>query len=151
MPQLDWGTYPSQVFWLCISFVLLWWILSRIVLPPLQAILKQRQDRLASLLERADQLQAQAAELEKKDTERREEARLLCEQRIESSIRETRDLLRHTKEQIERESRDLFVEHTQHLKALKQDALEEVQQQIPLLTANLLKRFQSQYQTKGQG
>ena len=42
LPQLDYASYPSQIFWLAVSFVLLYIIVSRIALPRISQILQRR-------------------------------------------------------------------------------------------------------------
>ncbi len=42
LPQLNHNTYPSQIFWLAVSFVLLYIIVSRIALPRISQILQRR-------------------------------------------------------------------------------------------------------------
>ena len=42
LPQLDHASFPSQIFWLAVSFVLLYIIVSRIALPRISQILQRR-------------------------------------------------------------------------------------------------------------
>ena len=42
LPQLNYNSYPSQIFWLAVSFVLLYIIVSRIALPRISQILQRR-------------------------------------------------------------------------------------------------------------
>ena len=42
MPQLFFDTYPNQIFWLVITLVVIWWVLSRIALPRIGAVLAER-------------------------------------------------------------------------------------------------------------
>lgn len=42
LPQLDHNTYPSQIFWLAVSFLLLYIIVSRLALPRISQILQRR-------------------------------------------------------------------------------------------------------------
>jgi F-type H+-transporting ATPase subunit b len=62
MPQLDHRTFPSQIFWLAVSFALLYWLLSRKALPRLADILETRQERIAADLDRAARARAEAEE-----------------------------------------------------------------------------------------
>lgn len=43
MPQLDTTTFPSQLFWLCVCFVALYFLLSWIFIPKIAAILAHRE------------------------------------------------------------------------------------------------------------
>lgn len=60
LPQLDVSTYGPQVIWLGISFVLLYLLLSKMVLPRVGRVLEERQQRIEANLERAAQLKAEA-------------------------------------------------------------------------------------------
>ncbi|MEZ5888054.1 MAG: F0F1 ATP synthase subunit B' [Paracoccaceae bacterium] len=65
MPQLDFSTFPNQIFWLLVTLVVLYFILSKIALPRLAGILADRQGRITSDLEAAEKLKNQAEEAEK--------------------------------------------------------------------------------------
>ena len=60
MPQLDFATFPSQLFWLVVIFVVLYLLMSRLALPRLGAMIAQRKARIESDLERAQQMKAEA-------------------------------------------------------------------------------------------
>lgn len=60
MPQLDPTWFASQLFWLFVTFVLLYFVLSKLVLPPLMDIIALRKDTIASDLDAAQSLQKQA-------------------------------------------------------------------------------------------
>lgn len=60
MPQLEVWTFPSQIFWLIISFTTLYYLLSRKALPRVSEILEARQDRIAADLDQAQRLRREA-------------------------------------------------------------------------------------------
>lgn len=62
MPQLEVATYASQIFWLIVTFVTLYWLLSRRALPRVAEILEARQDRVAADLDQAQRLRTEAEE-----------------------------------------------------------------------------------------
>lgn len=64
MPQLDFSTFPNQIFWLVMSLVVIYLVLSRIALPRIGGILADRQGRITGDLEMADKLKAKAVEAE---------------------------------------------------------------------------------------
>ena len=45
MPQLDFSTWGNQVFWLVLALIAIYFILSRVALPRIGAILAERQPR----------------------------------------------------------------------------------------------------------
>jgi F-type H+-transporting ATPase subunit b len=60
LPQLDASTFPSQIFWLILSFATLYWLFSRKALPRVGEILEARQERIAADLDRAAVLRSEA-------------------------------------------------------------------------------------------
>ena len=60
MPQLDFATFPTQIFWLCITFLLLYLVMWKVVIPRISGVLEERQSRVENDLERAEQLQLEA-------------------------------------------------------------------------------------------
>ncbi len=60
-PPLDTSTFASQLLWLAIFFGLLYWLMSKVVLPRITAILEARSSHIEGELARAKTLQEQTA------------------------------------------------------------------------------------------
>ncbi len=60
MPQLDPSTFPTQIFWLILSFGLLYLMLWRFVLPRVGEVRTSRQIKIGSDLDRAEELKREA-------------------------------------------------------------------------------------------
>ena len=60
MPQLDVATFPSQLFWLAVTFIVLYILMSWIGLPRLTAAIDARRQRREDDLARAAQLKTEA-------------------------------------------------------------------------------------------
>ena len=65
MPQFDLSTWGSQIFWLVVTFGILYLALSRFILPNLRTSLATRSDRIADDLDSASRMQREAEEAEK--------------------------------------------------------------------------------------
>jgi F-type H+-transporting ATPase subunit b len=61
MPQLDASTFVSQLFWLAVTFVILYWLMWKIVIPRVADVLRDRQERIDDDLEKAEALRNEAA------------------------------------------------------------------------------------------
>jgi F-type H+-transporting ATPase subunit b len=55
LPQLDTTTFASQLFWLLISFAILYFVISRIAAPKIGGVIQDRADRIKGDLEAAAQ------------------------------------------------------------------------------------------------
>ena len=61
LPQLDIASFGNQIFWLIISLLAIYLILSRIALPRIAEVLTERQDRITDDLAAAEELKVQAS------------------------------------------------------------------------------------------
>ena len=59
-PPFDATTFSSQIFWLVISFAILYLVLSRFILPKLGGIIEERKGKIASDLDEAARMKAEA-------------------------------------------------------------------------------------------
>jgi F-type H+-transporting ATPase subunit b len=64
MPQLDFSTWGNQIFWLVITLVVIYMILSRIALPRIAAVLAERQGTITNDIAAAEDLKVKAKEAE---------------------------------------------------------------------------------------
>lgn len=60
MPQLDPANYSTQLFWLTVSFVILYVVLARFLLPRIQSVFDLRSRTVESDLTHAENLQTEA-------------------------------------------------------------------------------------------
>ena len=56
MPQLEITTYPSQIFWLVVSFLILYLIMSRIIIPKISFVIKKRESEIKNNIHIAEQI-----------------------------------------------------------------------------------------------
>jgi len=64
MPQLDFATFPNQIFWLVVALVLVYLILNRVALPRIAAVLAERQGTITNDIAAAEELKLKATEAE---------------------------------------------------------------------------------------
>ena len=64
MPQLDFSTFPNQIFWLVVTLIVIYFVLSRIALPRIGAVLAERTGTITNDLAAAEELKQKAVEAE---------------------------------------------------------------------------------------
>ena len=62
LPQLDLTTYSSQVFWLIVSFVVLYFLVAKLAMPRIAEVLEERQERIEDDLDKAETLKKEASD-----------------------------------------------------------------------------------------
>lgn len=100
MPQLqDTASFIPQLFWLAVTFITLYFLMAKVALPKIGAVIDERQRRIDENLDKAAQLKAGAesavAAYEKALSESRAHAQTV--------IKETSDRLSHHAEERNRE------------------------------------------------
>ena len=65
MPQLDVTTFPNQIFWLVVTLIAIYMVLSRVALPRIAATLAERSGTITNDLAAAEDLKAKAVDAEK--------------------------------------------------------------------------------------
>ena len=63
MPQFDPTTFSPQLVWLGITFLALYLLMSKLIIPRVSGILSQREDRIDGNLQRAEALKEEAAQV----------------------------------------------------------------------------------------
>ena len=64
MPQLDFSTFPNQIFWLVVALVVLYFILSRVAMPRIGSVLAERAGTITNDIAAAETYRQHAAEAE---------------------------------------------------------------------------------------
>ena len=64
MPQLDPSTFSNQIFWLLVTLVVIYLVLSRIALPRISAVLAERSGTITNDVAAAEELKVKASEAE---------------------------------------------------------------------------------------
>jgi F-type H+-transporting ATPase subunit b len=85
MPQLDPSSFASQIFWFMITFVSLYFILSKVAMPGINKVLQSRSDKINSDLELAEQTKRQAEKIEDEYYLSLKEAKIKAQQMIEDA------------------------------------------------------------------
>ena len=105
-PPFDIEAYPSHLFWIAISFGLLYFFVNRLVVPQVGGILEDRRDRIASDLGEASRLSRETDEViavyEQELAEARQKAYAIAQERREEIKAEQARQQAETEEALQR-------------------------------------------------
>lgn len=141
LPQLNIETYSSQIFWLFVSFLLLYVVFANRILPDISDVLERRRETISSDLETAETLREEAESVQRE-----------YEEAIAQAQKEGAELLQNLQKQVRADmDRDLnsFKESSQkqieEAEAVANDAknriMAEVQSHVPELTAQIVEKL----------
>ncbi|MCQ2741570.1 MAG: hypothetical protein MJ210_05625 [Alphaproteobacteria bacterium] len=100
MPQLDFSVFPSQLFWLTVSFFLMLFIFSKFIIPKTAEMIKLRKEKIDENIEAA----AKIKEKVEKALEKYNQALRDATDKAQISLQRTKDELNDT---INRRQEDL--------------------------------------------
>jgi F-type H+-transporting ATPase subunit b len=89
MPQLDVNAWPPQLFWLAVTFLVLYFIISKIVIPRTGGVIEGRKNQIDSDLASAQRFKAET----EKAVAEYEKALAAARDKAHAIARETRDKL----------------------------------------------------------
>ncbi len=141
MPQLNFQDFAPQLFWLAVSFVVLYLIMSRIALPRVGSILEERSNRISADF-------AAAAKL-REDTEKAiadyEKALADAKARAQQIAREAREKMTADIEQeratVDRQISEKMADAEERITSLKESALSHVDEIAVETTEALIARL----------
>ncbi len=64
MPQLNFDWFPNQIFWLVVTLIVIYLVLTKVALPRIESVLSERAHAISNDLEQADALKQKAIEAE---------------------------------------------------------------------------------------
>jgi F-type H+-transporting ATPase subunit b len=104
MPQLDVSTFPPQLVWLAITFIVLYILMAKVGLPRIDRAIGLRRERIEGDLEKAQQMKSEAeaviAAYEKAVAEARAQAQLTLKETTERLNAESAERQRKVAERL---------------------------------------------------
>ncbi len=116
MPQLDLTWFPAQIFWMAITFGLLFLLMWRLALPRVSNVLQTRQSQIQNDITRAEALKAEAEEMNARVDSAMEKAR-----------KEAQEILRQARSEIEADLARQEKETTSRINTRVQEGEEKVE------------------------
>lgn len=135
LPQLDPSNFATQIFWLAVTFIALYLLMSRVALPRVRDVLEERERRITDDLEKAqrlkDESEAVLAEYEKALADARASAQALFAEAAEKANAEAakrqQDMAQKLAKQLEKAESRVQAAKTEALDNIRQVAIEVAQ------------------------
>ncbi|SLN67228.1 ATP synthase subunit b' [Roseivivax jejudonensis] len=127
MPQLCGEWVGNQVFWLILALVAIYFVLDRVALPRIQAILAERQGTITSDLAKAEELKAQAEEAERAYEKALAEARSEAQKIAEETRAEIRQQVQDAQDKADAEIAARTAESEKQIAEIRASALANVE------------------------
>ena len=133
MPQLDFSVFPSQLFWLSISFFSMLFIMSKLIIPRIAEMINLRKDKIDGYLQKAAEIKDKAEDALQKYHQALQKATDEATQSLQKTQQDMQKL-------IDRKQADLAAELTAQIAAGEkkiQDGKTKALQQVQEMSENL--------------
>lgn len=128
MPQLNVQDFAPQLFWLALTFILLYLILSRIALPRVGQVLEERSNRIATDLATAAQLRDDTEKAIADYEKALAEARASAHQIARKAREEMNADIERERSGVDRQISEKLAAAEKHITTLKESALGHIEE-----------------------
>ena len=135
MPQLDFSTFPNQIFWLVVFCVILFAIVKFFIIPRMEDIFANRRKIIDGNIAKAEEIRMRVAEIEKQIEEELRKAKEQCDDIMNTSANNIKEQMSVALEDSKTATAQLIKEAEGRLKKLK-DGSEAAVQKISEELAN---------------
>lgn len=141
MPQLDVTTFSNQIFWLVVSLVVLYFIMSRVALPRIAAVLADRRSAITSDVAAAEEFKLKALDAEKAYTRALEEARAEAHRIVEAAKAEMQAELNVQIAQADAEIAAKAAESERRIREIRDNAVAMITEVSKDVTGDIVAAF----------
>lgn len=141
MPQLDTSTFTSQLFWLCICFFSMLFIMSKIITPKIADILALRQKKIDDYLDRAKETKEKAEESLIKYHEALAQATANANKSLEKTQKDLNDLITKKQNELAQNLHNKIKESEEKITKSKQEALAKVKEMSEELALDVVNKI----------
>jgi len=135
MPQLDFSTFPNQIFWLIVTLVVLYLVLSRVALPRIATVLSERHGAIQRDLDKAEEMKRSAIEAENTYNKALADARAKANDIVNEAKSEIQKDLDKAIAKADLEISAKAVESEKAISAIRDSAVKSVEE-VANITAN---------------
>ena len=126
LPQMDITTFPSQLFWLVITFAILYIFMWRVVIPKLSTTIEERKDKISNDINEAEKFNSEATGIHEKYEEQMSSASQNASTIISESKSQMNEYFENLKLENEKKIGEMIKRSQDMIKSREKDSINEV-------------------------
>ena len=133
MPQLDFSTFPNQIFWLVVFCVVLFAIVKFFIIPRMEDIFANRRKIIDGNIAKAEEIRLRVSEIEKQIEEELQKAKSQCDEIMSNSGNNIKEQMALALEDSKIATTELISEAEGRLKELRdgsEAAIEKISEEL---------------------
>ena len=141
LPQLDFNTYPSLIFWSIISLIIGYFLMAYIVTPQIKSIINLRETNIQNDLIKAKTSNEESEKIKSEVLSNQEEIRLSSQTLINDALLETKKLLEESEKKISEKMELRISKAEQKINETKDNVITEILSNTEDLTLGIIQKF----------
>ena len=141
MPQLDFSVFPSQLFWLVVSFFMLLFIFSKFIIPKTAEMINLRKAKIDADLQKAAEIKQQVEKALEKYNQALAKASSKAEVSLQKTKDELNDLITRRQEDLNARLKKEIETGEKKVAAAKDKALQKIEEASCELAVDVLKKL----------
>ena len=142
MPQFNSKTFPSQIFWLVVTFGILYFFITLVILPRIRENIRLRKNKISNDIERAEgikiDIEKMIKEYDIKIEDSKNKAKNMIRKALLKSANEYKSQLEMVKKQIAKKQ----MEAEQRIKTLQENAENNISEAAISISATMLNKLE---------
>ena len=141
MPQLDFSVFPSQLFWLCISFFTMLFIMSKFIIPKIAEMINLRKEKIDDYLDSAADFKARSEQALENYHRALKEATDEANLSLQKTKQEMKNLIERKQTELNEELSRQIKEGEQQIRDSKTKAMKQVDAMTEDLAAEIIRKL----------
>ena len=133
MPQLDFSTFPNQIFWLVVFCIVLFAIVKFFIIPRMEDIFANRRKIIDGNIAKAEEIRLRVSEIEKQIEDELQKAKSQCDEIMSISGNKIKEQMAAALEESKMTTTQLIKEAEGRLKELRagsEAAIEKISEEL---------------------
>ena len=141
LPQLDFNTYPSLIFWSIISLIIGYFLMAYIVTPQIKSIINLRETNIQNDLIKAKTSNEESEKIKNEVLSNQEVIKLSSKTLINDALLETKKLLEESENKISEKMELRISKAEQKINETKDNVITEILSNTEDLTVSIVQKF----------
>ena len=141
MPQLDFSTFPNQIFWLVVFCVVLFAIVRLFIIPRMEDIFANRRKIIDGNVAKAEEIRIRVSEIEKQIEDELQKAKSQCDEIMNTSGNNIKEQMAAALEESKMTTTQLIKEAEGRLKELRAGSKAAIEKISEELASEIMKKI----------
>tara|TARA_B110000914_G_scaffold223670_1_gene239661 strand:- start:346 stop:933 length:588 start_codon:yes stop_codon:yes gene_type:complete len=143
LPQLDFDTYPSLIFWSIISLVIGYFLMAYLVTPQIKSIINLRETNIQNDLIKAKTSNEESEKIKNEVSKNQAEIKLSSQTLLNEALLETKKLLDKSEKKVSEKIELRITKAEQKINETKDNVISEILNNAEDLTKDIVQKFTS--------